>query len=65
LLILFPFISINKLLLSLCFVSFSDSLLREELMSGDFASNMKLLQNFPETIDLNEIINKAKLIRIT
>ncbi|CAG2163328.1 unnamed protein product [Oppiella nova] len=41
------------------------TLLREDLMSGDFASNMKLLQNFPERIDLNQIINRAKQIHIT
>ncbi|CAG2117753.1 unnamed protein product [Medioppia subpectinata] len=41
------------------------TLVREDLMSGDFASNMKLLQNFPERIDLNQIINRAKQIHMT
>ena len=32
---------------------------RDSLMSGDFASNMKLLQNYPEEIDVAKILNKA------
>ncbi|XP_054156693.1 TBC1 domain family member 13-like [Oppia nitens] len=40
-------------------------LIRSELMNGDFATNMKLLQNFPEHIDINQIIARAKQIHIT
>jgi len=32
---------------------------RESLVSGDFASNMKLLQNYPEEIDVAVILKKA------
>ena len=32
---------------------------RDSLMSGDFASNMKLLQNFPEDIDIALVLKKA------
>ncbi|KAI1290374.1 TBC1 domain family member 13 [Halotydeus destructor] len=39
-------------------------LLREDLLQGDFASNMKLLQNFPERFDVTTVIRAAKnLIR--
>lgn len=34
-------------------------------MNGDFASNMKLLQNFPETIDVSSVIKRAKRINRT
>lgn len=33
-------------------------LLREQILENDFASNMKLLQNFPE-IDINVVLTKA------
>ena len=36
------------------------SLLKVDLMSGDFACNMKLLQNFPDRIDVRTVISKAK-----
>jgi len=32
---------------------------RDSLMNGDFASNMKLLQNYPEDIDVAVILRKA------
>lgn len=35
-------------------------LLRKELIEGDFANNMKLLQNFPEKIDVSTVIRTAK-----
>ena len=35
-------------------------LLKRDLMDGDFASNMKLLQNFPERIDVSSVTRKAK-----
>ncbi|KPM06216.1 TBC1 domain family member 13-like protein [Sarcoptes scabiei] len=38
-------------------------LIRDQLMSGDFATNMKLLQNFPDTIETRVIVNRAKSIR--
>lgn len=33
---------------------------REDLLSGDFASNMKLLQNYPDSIDIFVILRKAE-----
>ncbi|XP_074600098.1 TBC1 domain family member 13 [Brevipalpus obovatus] len=38
-------------------------LLKEDLLQGDYSSNIKLLQNFPERIDLENVIIKAKLVR--
>jgi len=35
-------------------------LLRDELMAGDFATNMKLLQNFPDRFDVRTVIMRAK-----
>ena len=32
---------------------------RDALMNGDFASNMKLLQNYPEEIDVAIVLKKA------
>ncbi|RWS04182.1 TBC1 domain family member 13-like protein, partial [Leptotrombidium deliense] len=40
-------------------------LLHDDLLNGDFASNMKLLQNFPDKIDVSTIIRRAKKIRST
>jgi hypothetical protein len=37
-------------------------LLKKDLMSGDFATNMKLLQNFPERIDVCSVTRKAKCL---
>ena len=37
-------------------------LLKRDLMDGDFASNMKLLQNFPERIDVASVTRKAKCL---
>ncbi len=34
---------------------------REQLLAGDFASNLKLLQRYPP-IDVNELLNKARQI---
>ena len=36
------------------------SIVKHELMSGDFACNMKLLQNFPDRIEVRNVIAKAK-----
>ncbi|OTF70288.1 TBC1 domain family member 13-like protein, partial [Euroglyphus maynei] len=38
-------------------------ILRDQLMSGDFASNMKLLQNFPDSIEITFIVARAKTIQ--
>lgn len=38
-------------------------LLHDDLMHGDFACNMKLLQNFPDKIDVSTVVTKAKSIR--
>ena len=35
-------------------------LLKRDLMEGDFANNMKLLQNFPDRIDVCSVTRKAK-----
>ncbi|KAI2801751.1 hypothetical protein RDWZM_000771 [Blomia tropicalis] len=37
-------------------------ILRAEIMSGDFASNIKLLQNFPESIEMSYVVARAKTI---
>ncbi|KAH9415688.1 TBC1 domain family member 13 [Dermatophagoides pteronyssinus] len=38
-------------------------ILRDQLMSGDFANNMKLLQNFPDSIEITFIVARAKTIQ--
>lgn len=49
----------------ICFCCSMLMLLKPELMAGDFSSNMKLLQNFPERIDVNSITRKAKSLMNT
>lgn len=39
-------------------------LVRGELLQGDFGHNMKLLQNYPETIQVPAIVAKAKALSI-
>lgn len=36
---------------------------REELLRGDFSNNIKILQNYPPNVDIQQILNKARLIR--
>jgi hypothetical protein len=38
-------------------------LLRNDLINSDFANNMKLLQNFPDEIDLGTVIRTAKSLK--
>lgn len=38
------------------------SLMKEQLMEGDFASNVKLLQNFPP-IDINQVLMRAVYLK--
>lgn len=38
-----------------------DSLLRTQLLESDFATNVKLLQHFPET-DINVVLQKAAVL---
>lgn len=38
-------------------------LLRKEILEGDFSSNMKLLQNYPESSDMEAIILRANEIK--
>lgn len=38
------------------------SILRDDLMSGDFASNIKLLQSFPDSIEYSHVVARAKTI---
>ena len=37
-------------------------LLRDDILNNDFAFNVKLLQNYPDKIDVNRIIFRAKSI---
>lgn len=37
-------------------------ILRDDLMSGDFASNIKLLQSFPDSIEYSHVVARAKTI---
>lgn len=39
-------------------------LVREELLAGDFTHNIKLLQRYPRTTDIAEVIQDAILLRI-
>jgi hypothetical protein len=39
-------------------------LVREELLAGEFADNLKLLQQYPQ-VDINKIIACAKELRKT
>lgn len=38
------------------------SILRDDLMTGDFASNIKLLQSFPDSIEYSHVVARAKTI---
>ncbi|XP_077974526.1 TBC1 domain family member 13-like [Styela clava] len=38
-------------------------LLRDQLLTGDFSSNMKMLQNFPDSVEMEVIIAKAHEIK--
>lgn len=42
-------------------IIFNFSLLRDLILEGDFATNVKLLQHFPET-DINIVLSKAAAI---
>lgn len=51
-------ISLNRKFNKKKIPNFHFRLLREQILENDFASNMKLLQNFPE-IDINVVLTKA------
>lgn len=36
---------------------------RENLLLGDFSSNIKILQNYPDNVEIKDIVKKAKDIR--
>jgi hypothetical protein len=36
---------------------------RDKLLEGDFADNLKLLQNFPPTVDVHTLIDQANSLR--
>lgn len=48
----------NRICVCVCF---DFSLLRTQLLQSDFATNVKLLQHFPET-DINVVLSKAALL---
>lgn len=49
----YVYYKVGRMLTYFCF-----SLLRNELLEGDFGTNVKLLQNFPP-IDINVVLSKA------
>lgn len=36
---------------------------REDLLRGDFSTNIKILQNYPNNVDIQQILAQARRIR--